>query len=81
MDSGLTRKIDGIAESIRTGLQYRNVSDYGILIVDRSTMKVRVMIGGADYSGNAGQVNSVFAPRQVGSTIKPFTYLLGIATK
>lgn len=41
-------------------------------------MKVRVLIGGANYSGNAGQVNVIFAPRQVGSTMKPFTYLLGI---
>lgn len=50
-------------------------------MVDRKSMKVRVLIGGANYSGNAGQVNAVFAPRQVGSTIKPFTYLLGITEK
>jgi penicillin-binding protein 1C len=80
VDSGLTRRIEDIADSIRTGLQYRNVSDYGILVVDRATMKVRVLIGGADYAGQAGQVNAVFAPRQVGSTMKPFTYLLGIET-
>jgi penicillin-binding protein 1C len=81
IDSGLTRRIESIADSIRTGLQYRNVSDYGILLVDRATMKVRVLIGGADYAGKAGQVNAVFAPRQVGSTMKPFTYLLGIETR
>ena len=81
IDSGLTRRIEAIADSIRTGLQYRNVSDYGILVVDRTTMKVRVLIGGADYAGKAGQVNAVFAPRQVGSTMKPFTYLLGIETR
>lgn len=44
-------------------------------------MRVRVLIGGADYAGKAGQVNAVFATRQVGSTMKPFTYLLGIETR
>jgi len=81
IDLGMTDRISTVAESVRTGLQNRNVSDYGIIVADRSTMKVLVLIGGANYHGNAGQVNAVFAPRQVGSTMKPFTYLLGITEK
>jgi membrane carboxypeptidase/penicillin-binding protein PbpC len=65
IDGYLTERVDRIAQSIRTDLQYRNVSDFGILIVDRETLQVRVLIGGADYFGKAGQVSAIFSPRQV----------------
>lgn len=55
------------------------MGDYSVLLVDRKTKEIRVLIGGADYaSSEGGQVNAVFAPRQVGSTLKPFTYLLAM---
>ena len=65
------------ANRILDDLSWRNVSDFSIIVADRETHAIRVAIGGRDY-GNAetGQVNSLFAKRQVGSTIKPFTYLL-----
>lgn len=81
IDLGMTDRVSAMADSVKTGLQSRNVSDYGILVVDRASMKIRVLIGGANYYGNSGQVNAIFAPRQVGSTMKPFTYLLGITER
>lgn len=78
VDATLTNKVQEIAESVRRELQFRNVSDFGVLMVERGSNKVRVLIGGANYQGEAGQVSAVFAPRQVGSTIKPFTYLLAL---
>lgn len=81
IDLGMTDRVSTIADSVKTGLQSRNVSDYGILVVDRSSMKIRVLIGGSNYYGDSGQVSAIFAPRQVGSTMKPFTYLLGITER
>lgn len=81
-DLDLTRRIGKIADGTLSDISWRNVSDYGILVVDRKTKEVLTLIGGADYlSGQGGQVNSVFAPRQIGSTAKPFTYLLAMQDK
>jgi penicillin-binding protein 1C len=46
-----------------------------MLILDRETNALKVMIGG-DKSGKGGQVNATTAVNQVGSTLKPFLYLL-----
>ncbi len=78
-DLGLTKRIDTIAQSILDRLSWRNVSDYGILIAERtpSGPALRVMIGGKNYhESERWQVNTTLALRQPGSTIKPFTYLL-----
>lgn len=78
-DFGLTKRIDTIAQSILDRLSWRNVSDYGILIAERTINGplLRVMIGGKNYhESEGGQVNTTLALRQPGSTIKPFTYLL-----
>jgi penicillin-binding protein 1C len=77
IDAGLTERVAAIAEHVRTSLSGRGVSDYAVLVVDRETMELRVMIGGANYDDPAaGQVNSALALRQPGSTLKPFIYLL-----
>lgn len=79
IDADLTKKIQKIADGTLSEISWRNVSDYAVLAVDRKTKEVLVLMGGADYSsGEGGQVNAVFAPRQVGSTMKPFTYLLAV---
>lgn len=50
-DLGLTKSIDTLARSVLDALAWRNVSDYGILIAERtpSGPVLRVMIGGKDY--------------------------------
>ncbi|MDP2104013.1 MAG: penicillin-binding transpeptidase domain-containing protein, partial [Candidatus Gracilibacteria bacterium] len=78
-DNNLTNQIDTIAKNALRELSWRNVSDYGILIAERTENNplLRVMIGGASYhESSAGQVNATTALRQPGSTIKPFTYVL-----
>ncbi len=81
-DVNLTKRIDTIAESILDHLSWRNVSDYGILIAEKTTHGpvLRVMIGGKNYhESSEGQVNTTLSLRQPGSTIKPFTYLLAFS--
>lgn len=82
IDLDLTNRIQKIADGTLSEISWRNVSDYAVLVVDRKTKEVLVLMGGADYgSSEGGQVNAVFAPRQIGSTAKPFTYLLAMQDK
>ena len=76
IDYNLTKKIDTIAKNVIKKLAWKDVGDYWILITDRKTNNLLVMIGGIDYFSENGQVNSTLALRQVGSTLKPFVYLL-----
>jgi penicillin-binding protein 1C len=76
IDSSLTEKIDTLARNTILDLSWKDVSDYGIIILDRKTNELRTMIGGVNYRASEGQVNSTLALRQPGSTIKPFTYTL-----
>lgn len=82
IDLDLTKQVQKIADATLSEIAWRNVSDYAVLMVDRETKEILVLMGGADYSSaEGGQVNAVFAPRQIGSTAKPFTYLLAMQDK
>lgn len=72
----LTQKIDSLAQNTLKNLTWKNVWDYGVLVVDKNTMEIKVMIGGTDYERENGQVNATTAIRQPGSTLKPFLYAL-----
>ena len=78
IDYNLTLEIDEIAKKVVAEKSFKNFWDYGILLVDKKTSELLVMIWGYNYSWKAGQVNSTLALRQPGSTIKPFTYLLAM---
>ncbi len=76
IDYNLTKKIESIWESALYDLSWKNVKDYSVLISDRKTSEILVMIWWKNYYSNEWQVNSVLALRQPWSTIKPFNYLL-----
>lgn len=76
IDYNLTKKIEEIANNAVYELSWKNVGDYWILIFDKKTKKLKVMIWWKNYNSKNWQVNSTLALRQPGSTIKPFTYLL-----
>lgn len=64
-------------ESIRE----QNVRDGGILILDNSTGKPIVYVGGIPNLSSAEYVDSIQALRQAGSTLKPFLYGLALEKK
>ena len=44
IDADLTDKIDTLARNTILDLSWKDVSDYGIIILDRATNELRVMI-------------------------------------
>lgn len=76
IDFYLSKKIEKLANATIRQLAWKNVSDVWVLLVDRKTNEIRVLIWGSSYYNSWGQVNSVFTNNQPWSTIKPFTYLL-----
>ena len=49
IDAMQTEQVASVAREVVGNLAWKNVSDYGILLLDRDTMELRVMIGGIDY--------------------------------
>ncbi|MEF2175110.1 MAG: transglycosylase domain-containing protein, partial [Candidatus Absconditabacteria bacterium] len=76
VDLSLSNQILDIGKQAIWNLQTKDVSDFGILVVDRNSYEIKTLIGGYDYQGDGGQVDAVTSIRQVGSALKPFTYLL-----
>ncbi len=76
IDYNLTQKIEEIAKNVIFELSWKNVKDYWILVFDKESNDLKVMIWGINYYKQEWQVNSTLALRQPWSTIKPFTYLL-----
>ncbi len=61
-------------------LSSRGVGDGAIVVLDNATGDVLAWVGSAGSSG-AREVDGVVAPRQAGSTLKPFLYALALDTK
>ncbi len=76
LDYYLTQHIDNLAKTTLKNLAWKNVGDYSIIIIDKNTMNLEVMIGWQDYDAQDWQVNASLALRQPGSTLKPFLYAL-----
>ena len=56
------------------------ITNAAILLVDRRDMRIKALIGSADYNDVSlqGQVNGTLAKRSPGSTLKPLLYALAI---
>ena len=54
----------------------RNVRDGAVLVVDNPTGEILAYVGNGGGQASALQVDGVAAPRQAGSTLKPFLYAL-----
>ncbi len=56
----------------------RNAHDAAIVAIDNATGEVLAYVGSSGRLSEAGEVDAARAPRQAGSTLKPFIYGLGI---
>lgn len=76
IDYNLTNKISDISKNSIIPLMWKNVKDYSVIIIDKNTNQLLTMIWWINYYWSEWQVNMTTSPRQVWSTIKPFTYVL-----
>ena len=56
----------------------RRVDDGAVIVVENSTGEVWAYVGGAGDLSNAPYFDAIRAPRQPGSTLKPFLYALAV---
>ena len=59
-------------------LEGRNVEDGALVVLDNATGEVLAWVGSSGELSRAHEVDGVLAPRQPGSTLKPFLYALAI---
>ena len=59
-------------------LSERHVEDGAVIVIDNASGDVLAWVGGSGSLSQAAQVDGVNAPRQAGSTLKPFLYELAI---
>lgn len=77
LDPGLQALAEQIVREQLAALVNRNVTNGALVAIRPSTGEILALVGSADFYNEAisGQVNMALAPRQPGSSIKPFTYL------
>jgi penicillin-binding protein 1C len=71
------RAIDALADHL-ADLAERGVGDGAVLVLDNASGDVLAWVGSSGALSAAARVDGVTAPRQAGSTLKPFLYALAI---
>jgi penicillin-binding protein 1C len=68
---------DAIAKHLQQ-LDGRNAHDAAVVVIDNASGEVLTYVGSSGRLSAAGEVDAARAPRQAGSTLKPFIYGLGL---
>lgn len=77
LDAGLQRYAQGVLNHQLDMLGTERVRDGALLVVDNRSGEVLAYVG----NGGQGYVDGVLAPRQAGSTLKPFLYNMALAQR
>jgi membrane peptidoglycan carboxypeptidase len=56
------------------GCDPRGVLSSGLVAIQPTTGNIEVMVGSPDYNSTDGQINHTTIPRNMGSSMKPYTY-------
>ncbi|MEM7531907.1 MAG: PBP1A family penicillin-binding protein [Chloroflexota bacterium] len=77
LDPDLQAEAQKIVKEHVESLAAHNASNGSLVAMDPKTGEIRALVGSADFDNVEidGQVNMALAPRQPGSSIKPFVYL------
>jgi membrane peptidoglycan carboxypeptidase len=74
----LADSINGAAKYPESGAKY-GIFNGAVVGIDPRTQQILTMVGSVDYNNNTekvdGNVNDALAPRQMGSSMKPYAYL------
>jgi len=65
--------------ALRQTASERDELQAAVVVIENETGDVRALSGSRSFFGSEdGQVNGAWSPRSAGSTLKPFTYLVGL---
>ncbi len=78
LDARLQSLATRTLRDVLSSLRHRNARDGAVLVVDNLTGEVLAYVGNGGDNPDAYYVDGVRAPRQAGSTLKPFLYGLAI---
>jgi penicillin-binding protein 1C len=80
LDGNLQERLEAMLRRYLDAVRDRGITNGALVVIDNATGEVRSLVGSRDYfdEANDGQVNGALAPRQPGSTLKPFTYALAL---
>ena len=81
LDAGLQAFAQATLRDHLAALAGRNVGDGAVVVLDNATGDVLAYIGGDGERASAPEVDGAAAPRQAGSTLKPFLYALAVDAK
>ncbi|MGQ5521762.1 penicillin-binding protein 1C [Chitinimonas sp. PSY-7] len=76
IDARLQTRVRAILQEQLAQLEGRNVRDAAAVVIDRQSGEVLAWVGQIGAGASARFVDGVVAPRQAGSTLKPFLYEL-----
>ncbi len=69
--------VDSLSRHLRE-LAGRNAEDGAVVVIDNASGDVLAYVGSSGALSSAAQVDHAAAPRQAGSTLKPFLYAQAI---
>jgi penicillin-binding protein 1C len=81
LDADLQRYAVGALRDHLAELADRAVGDGAIVVLDNASGDVLAWVGSSGELSSAAQVDGVLAPRQAGSTLKPFLYAQAIDSR
>ena len=81
LDAGLQRLAQQTLQQHIRELHGRNVEDGAVVVLDNASGEVLAWVGSTGELSRAAEVDAVTAPRQPGSTLKPFLYAQAIAER
>lgn len=78
LDLSLQEDIERIVREETAKLKESNLRHAAVVVVENATGDILAMVSSADWDDpRGGQLHGAMTPRSPGSTLKPFTYLLG----
>jgi len=81
LDANLQRRVRDILDSQLARLGVRNVDNAAALVIENASGRVLAYVSHSSPGSEGSQTDGVQAPRQAGSTLKPFLYALAIEKK
>lgn len=78
LDLGLQEDIERIVREETAKLKTSNLRHAAVVVIDNASGDILAMVSSADWNDpRGGQLHGALSPRSPGSTLKPFTYILG----